>query len=81
MPGWPVWRPTTPARRRWRGRTAADIYDLDILERCIEDEPGNTTRFLVIGTEDARPSGEDKTSLLISAHNEAGSSTPCWSPS
>ena len=55
------------------GEAAADIYDLDILERCIEDEPGNTTRFLVIGTEDARPSGDDKTSLLISAHNEAGS--------
>ena len=62
-----------PAAAAVAGEAAADIYDLDILERCIEDEPGNTTRFLVIGTEDARPSGDDKTSLLLSCHNEAGS--------
>ncbi|KAA6184561.1 prephenate dehydratase [Thiohalocapsa marina] len=55
------------------GEAAAALYDLDILAHRIEDEPGNTTRFLVIGPEDAPPSGRDKTSLLLSCRNEAGS--------
>jgi chorismate mutase/prephenate dehydratase len=54
------------------GEAAAEIYGLQILAARIEDEPGNTTRFLVIGAEDAPPSGRDKTSLLFSCRNEAG---------
>lgn len=54
------------------GEEAAGIYDLEILARCIEDEPGNTTRFLVIAKEDSPPSGRDKTSLLLTCRNEAG---------
>ncbi len=38
----------------------------------IEDNPENTTRFLVIGREKVPQSGNDKTSLLISAHDRAG---------
>ena len=52
--------------------TAAEIYGLQILASNIEDEPGNTTRFLIIGQHSVPPSGEDKTSLLISTRNEAG---------
>lgn len=55
------------------GEAAAEIYALSILRGCIEDEPGNTTRFLVVGRQDAAASGQDKTSLLISCRNEAGS--------
>lgn len=51
---------------------AAEIYGLNILAERIEDAPGNTTRFLVIGPRDAPPSGEDKTSLLLSCRNESG---------
>lgn len=51
---------------------AAELYDLDVLAQRIEDEPGNTTRFLVIGPEDSPPSGHDKTSMLLSCRNEAG---------
>jgi chorismate mutase/prephenate dehydratase len=51
---------------------AAATYGLDILERNIEDEPNNTTRFLVIGEQAVPPSGVDKTSLLISARNRPG---------
>jgi chorismate mutase/prephenate dehydratase len=51
---------------------AAEIYNLSILFSRIEDEPGNTTRFLVIGKEDVPASGDDKTSLLLSCRNEAG---------
>ncbi len=54
------------------GEAAAEVYDLPILARNIEDEPDNTTRFLVIGEQDVPPSGEDKTSLLLTTRNEAG---------
>jgi chorismate mutase/prephenate dehydratase len=54
------------------GETAADIYRLNVLAKNIEDEPNNTTRFLVIGELDTAPSGDDKTSLLLSAANRPG---------
>ncbi len=54
------------------GTQAAEIYGLRVLAERIEDEPGNTTRFLVIGQKDAPPSGQDKTSLLLSCRNESG---------
>jgi len=50
----------------------AEIYDLRILARKIEDESDNTTRFLVIGREDVGPSGSDKTSIMVSTHNKPG---------
>jgi len=51
---------------------AAEIYGLSTLVESIEDEPDNTTRFLVIGDQDVPPSGDDKTSLLLSARNRPG---------
>ena len=51
---------------------SAGIYDLKILATNIEDEPDNTTRFLVIGKRAPQPSGRDKTSLLLSAPNKPG---------
>lgn len=62
----------TPGGSAVAGEAAAEIYELAILEHNIEDEPGNTTRFLIIGKQDSPPSGEDKTSLLLSCRNEAG---------
>jgi len=38
----------------------------------IEDEPNNTTRFLVLGKHDSGISGRDKTSLIMSAPNRTG---------
>lgn len=55
------------------GGPAADIYRLNVLASNIEDEPDNTTRFLVIGRMDPSPSNDDKTSLLVSGKNRAGS--------
>ena len=52
---------------------AAELYGLAIVEPNIEDQPDNTTRFLVIGPQAALPSGDDKTSLLISVNNKPGS--------
>ena len=51
---------------------AAELYDLQIMAPNIEDDAGNTTRFLVIGQQSVPPSGDDKTSLLLSTRNEAG---------
>ena len=55
------------------GTEAALLYGLEILCPTIEDEPGNTTRFLIIGSQNVAPSGEDKTSLLLATRNVAGS--------
>ena len=54
------------------GETAAEIYGLNMLAKNIEDEPDNTTRFLVIGKRATPASGKDKTSLLVSTHNKPG---------
>jgi len=54
------------------GTMAAELYGLQLLAPNIEDEPGNTTRFLVIGQRSVPASGDDKTSLLLSTRNEAG---------
>ena len=54
------------------GQCAADIYQLPTLVRNIEDEPSNTTRFLIIGAQPIAPSGEDKTALLVSSLNRPG---------
>ena len=54
------------------GEAAAELYDLNILQRNIEDNPDNTTRFLIIGHQSVPPSGEDKTTLLVSTRNQPG---------
>lgn len=54
------------------GEAAAEIYGLNVLAANIEDEPDNTTRFLIIGKEDSPSSGRDKTSLLLACQNESG---------
>ena len=48
------------------GRTAAEIYSLNLLANEIEDRPDNTTRFLVIGRKLFNASGVDRTTLLVS---------------
>ena len=54
------------------GEAAAARYSLPRLAENIEDEPNNTTRFLILGKHDAGPSGRDKTSLIMSAPNRTG---------
>ncbi len=51
---------------------AAGLYKLNIIENNIEDEPDNTTRFLVIGKQGVSNTGSDKTSLLVSTGNQSG---------
>ncbi len=54
------------------GEMAAQRYGLITLSEKIEDEPDNSTRFLIIGKEDAPLSGDDKTSVILSVHNQPG---------
>src|SRR6266436_4121691 len=46
--------------------------DDPMLRKRIEDNPYNTTRFLVIGRRPVGPTGRDKTSILFSMKNEPG---------
>ncbi len=48
------------------GDAAAEVYSLNKLVSNIEDQPDNTTRFLVIGHSSFPASGNDRTSLLLS---------------
>lgn len=54
------------------GQVAAELYGLNILEKNIEDEPNNTTRFIIIGQQTSAPTGNDKTSLVVSTGNQPG---------
>jgi len=54
------------------GQTAAEVYGLEVLATDIEDRPDNTTRFLVLGRKLFQPSGEDRTTVLVSvSHGQA----------
>ena len=54
---------------------AAELYGLKVICGNIEDITNNITRFLVIGSEDAKPTGEDKTAILFSTAHKAGALT------
>jgi chorismate mutase / prephenate dehydratase len=51
---------------------AAKLYDLEVLRRKIEDLPYNMTRFLLLGRQQAEPTGRDKTSVLLVTRDEPG---------
>ncbi len=53
-------------------RVAAELYGLKIVCENIEDITNNITRFLVVGSEDAKPTGEDKTAIFFSTAHKAG---------
>jgi len=53
-------------------KVAAELYGLKIIYENIEDMANNITRFLVISREDARPTQQDKTSVLFSTSHKAG---------
>ncbi len=62
------------------GENAAALYKLNVMASGIEDDPNNTTRFLVLGNVDAAPTGKDRTSLVMSAENKPGSVHALLSP-
>jgi len=54
------------------GEAASEVYNLKIMVNNIEDQSDNSTRFLVVGRELLAPSGNDKTTVLISTSGTAG---------
>ncbi len=50
----------------------AEIHGLAILADQIQDLSLNLTRFLVLGTEDVSPTGQDKTSVLFATSHNPG---------
>ena len=62
------------------GEAAAALYKLKILGSGIEDDPNNTTRFLVLGRVEPASTGRDRTSLVMSAENKPGAVHALLSP-
>lgn len=54
------------------GSQAALHFKLQVCVENIEDDARNTTRFLVLGKQQVASSGNDKTSLVLSASNKPG---------
>ena len=61
---------------------AAAIFGLPILASDIQDNPNNITRFVVIGRPDraAKPTGNDKTSLMFGVQDRPGALYDCLLP-
>lgn len=52
---------------------AAQEYQLQVIEKEIQDSTDNITRFLIIGHDQCPPSGDDKTSIICSLPDSPGS--------
>jgi len=52
---------------------AAKAYGLEVAQRDIQDFDNNTTRFIVVGREDSKRTGNDKTSIVFSTEDKPGS--------
>lgn len=55
------------------GKLAVEVYGLNILAEKVEDRAQNTTRFLVVAREKAKRAKHNKTSIMFSIKDEAGS--------
>lgn len=54
------------------GALAAELYGLNNLAQNVQDMGGNVTRFLVIGQQFGKPTGEDKTSIFFAVRHKVG---------
>ena len=75
-------RPNLPPRKRCTaaiaGILAAEKYDLRVLEQDIQDNAANATRFLVLGRQCSPPTGNDRTSLMVSITDKVGALHHAW---
>lgn len=51
---------------------AGQRYGLNVLFPRIEDDPNNITRFAIIARQQARPTGDDKTSIMFTTDDKPG---------
>jgi chorismate mutase/prephenate dehydratase len=54
------------------GILAAEKYRLSVMELDIQDNAANATRFLVLGHQCSPPTGNDRTSLMVSIMDKVG---------
>ena len=62
----------TPTIAAIASQDIADAHELPVLVANIDDDPGYIARFLVLSERDTPPSGDDKTSFLMTADNRPG---------
>jgi len=62
----------TPGTAAVASEVAGELYGLVVVASPIEDHPRNRTRFLVLGREPAAPTGQDKTTVVVSVKDEVG---------
>ena len=61
-----------PASAALGNKLASELYDLPVQVANVEDDSNNVTRFFVVGNEQAKPTGDDKTSILFTTAHKAG---------
>lgn len=52
--------------------TCAELFGLDIIAHNINDEPGNKTRFYILGRNEINKPADGKTALMLSTKNQYG---------
>lgn len=62
------------------GKIAAELFDLNILAKNIEDFSNNTTRFLILGKQSTQATGDDKTSVCFAINDKIGALYDCLEP-
>jgi chorismate mutase / prephenate dehydratase len=62
----------TPRSGVLGGALCASLHGLTVLESSIQDNPTNTTRFLILSERTSPATGRDRTSLMFSVRNEPG---------
>lgn len=63
---------TDPAGAAIGSSMAGELYALPVLRERVQDESGNATRFVVLGTTDAPRTGDDKTTIIFAVHDVRG---------
>lgn len=53
-------------------KLAGQLYGVQVLFDNIEDDPNNVTRFFVISKQAAKPSADDKTSIMFTTQDKPG---------
>lgn len=62
----------TPGSAAIGSELAGQIYGLNLLFPRIEDNPANVTRFVVLGKQRPKPTGDDKTTIMFSTADKPG---------
>ncbi|MEP7291329.1 MAG: prephenate dehydratase [Chloroflexota bacterium] len=56
---------------------ASELYNLNILEKQVEDVPFNYTRFFILGDDDPQPGEFNKTSIVFATRNRPAALYEC----